>query len=176
MLGKISGILLIVILILLLFSLDQEKQSAVSEYSKLDSEYSKLEQKYKKLERENETLKKENETLKNISNGLIPDSYGGINIPFKEKNTLKLGDKIQSSFRPMRKIEVKKKIQGSFSTDGELEDGLKSLANEEVFIFKPGGFATSDRYNYTSPTGATFHLDVNRRITKIEGTVYRQQK
>ena len=141
-----------------------------------------LQKQKEELEKENKELRKANETLKDALhdkpkiNDVKPNPRGFLEFPSGKNNILQVDDKIPSSFRPMRGVTVKKKLQGSFSTVDELENALESLANEGMFIFTPGGFATCDRYTYTSPTGATFHLDANRRITKIEGTVYRSQK
>ena len=133
------------------------------------------------LEKENKALKTENDALKkNLDEALeiLRDSNekprGKVYLGDTLKDTeysLKVGDEF-SSQSPIAQQGVILSFEGSFSSLDEVED--RFARSGWVVTFEPGGSSTRGQYTYSSPNGATLHLDANNRITNIVGTVYRR--
>lgn len=150
--------------------------------------YVEFEEKIKSLEKENKGLKTEiknlNETLDKFRHrnaqllNTLTDSNdkpsGKIYLGGTSRDTgysLKVGDEF-SSQPPTAQQGVILSFEESFSSLDEVED--RFARSGWVVTFEPGGSSTRGQYTYSSPNGATLHLDANNRITNIVGTVYRR--
>ena len=88
------------------------------------------------------------------------------------KYSLKVDDEFPSTPPTAQKgVSESFQYKGTVSNPGEIED---IFATEDwVVTFEPGGSTTRGQYTYSSPRGATIHVDANRKIIRIKGTVYR---
>ena len=108
------------------------------------------------------------------------DRYIGVNNESKPpwvhntKKRLAVGDEfpLQSPITAQQGVSRKTTIKGSINTGDDLQDLFDD--KETVVTFEPGGSSTRGKYTYSSPTGATIHVDDNGNITQIQGIVYRQ--
>lgn len=136
-------------------SLEQENQALKTDNAALHAEIDGL-------QAENDALQVEVEFLRGST-----EPSGNVYLGDTSRDTgyaLKVGDKLPS---PDIITGGYQRRDSYHSVDGRVEASV-------VVTLSPGVSYSSGQYTYSSPHGATIHLDTNNRITNINGTVHRR--
>lgn len=147
----------------------------LSECSSLQTKDDKLDTEYKKLEKENIQLKEKIDPTKDVIDSLIEMAKEPLQsqLDTHEENTLKVYDQL---------FVEKEDYPVSYSSKGVTSESQFVLPGGLTYIvyFAKGGTVmgtNSDRdtWTFTSPRGATVHLNSNNRVTEVIGIVYKSR-
>ena len=146
----------------------------LSECSSLQTKYKKLNTEYKKLEKENIQLKEKINPTKDVIDSLIEMEKEPLQsqLDTHKENTLKVYDQ----------LFVEKEAYPSFYNSKGVTRDFNFLAPKNAYtvVFEKGGTVMGtnknrDTLTFTSPKGATVHLDRNNRVTEVRGIVYKSR-